>query len=433
MKLNKRTVDGLTNDSGKDSYYWDDDLPGFGLRIKSTGVKSFIIQYRNGGGASRRMTLGKMGVLTPDEARKLAKEKLAEVVKGGDPAEAKAEERKAMTVKQLCDEYLSAAEKGLILGKRGLPKKDSTLVSDRGRIARHILPLLSSQKVRNLTGPDINRFIREVSSGKTAADVKTKKRGRAIVEGGKGTASRTTGLLGGILSFAVSEGIITANPVRGIKRPADQRRETRLSADQYRALGQALDNAAAEGEAWQVIAAIRLLALTGCRRGEIEGLKWDDVDMAGRCLRLSDSKTGKSVRPIGSAVVVELNKIKRTSPYVLPGRGREGHFAGLPKAWLRVVASAAKLEKEFPGAAALADVTPHGLRHAYASVAADLGMTEITIAALIGHSTATVTGRYIHHVDTTLVAAADRVSARIAAAMEGRENGAEILPLRSGG
>jgi hypothetical protein len=127
-------------------------VPGFGPCIKSTEVKSFIIQYRNAGGVSRRVTLGKMGVLTPELARKLAKEKLAEVLKGGDPAETKAEERKAMTVKQLCEEYLVAAKKGLILGKRGLPKKDSTLVSDRGRIARHILPLLGSQKVRNLTG-----------------------------------------------------------------------------------------------------------------------------------------------------------------------------------------------------------------------------------------------------------------------------------------
>jgi integrase len=227
-------------------------------------------------------------------------------------------------------------------------------------------------------------------------------------------------LLGGILSFAVSEGIITANPVRGIKRPADGRRETRLSSDQYRALGQALDGAVAEGEAWQVIAAIRLLALTGCRRGEIETLKWDDVDVGGQCLRLSDSKTGKSVRPIGAAVVAELNKLTRTTPHVFPGRGRDGHFVGLPKAWLRIVASAAKLEEQFPDAAALVDVTPHGLRHSYASVAADLGMTEITIAALIGHSAATVTGRYIHHVDSTLVAAADRVSAGIAAAMEGK-------------
>ncbi|WP_298280962.1 site-specific integrase [Acidocella sp.] len=432
MKLTKRTIDGLTGDPQKDIFYWDDDVAGFGLRVKSTGVKSFIIQYRNAGGASRRVTLGKMGVLTPDGARKLAKEKLAEVLKGGDPAEAKAEERKAMTVKQLCGEYLVAAEKGLILGKRGLPKKASTLVSDRGRIARHIVPLLGNQKVRSLTGPDINRFIRDVSSGKTAVDVKTKKRGRAIVEGGKGTASRTTGLLGGILSFAVNEGIITANPVRGIKRPADERRETRLSTEQYRALGQALENAAAEGEAWQVIAAIRLLALTGCRRGEIEALKWDDVDIAGRCLRLSDSKTSKSVRPIGSAVTAELNRLDRTSPYVFPGQRRDGHFAGLPKAWLRVVAGAVKLEKEFPGAAALADVTPHGLRHAYASVAADLGMTEITIAALIGHSAASVTGRYIHHVDTTLVAAADRVSARIAAAMEGEEESAEIRQFKRG-
>jgi integrase len=260
--------------------------------------------------------------------------------------------------------------------------------------------------------------MRDIASGKTADDIKTGFRGRAIVEGGAGTASRTIGLLGGILSFAVSEGIIPANPARGVKRPADKRREIRLTEDQYRVLGKALSDAASRGENPAAVLAVRLLALSGCRRGEIERLRWDEVDLAARCLRLSDSKEGKSIRPLGGEAITLLEKLPREGRYVLPGANSDKPFVGLPKAWSRIIKGAD-----------LPDLTPHGLRHAFASVAADLGYTEPTIAALLGHATHTTTGRYIHHLDAALVAAADRVSARIAAALGG-EAKADVVLLR---
>jgi hypothetical protein len=248
MKLTTRTVAALLPHAQGDTCVWDSELPGFGLRIKPTGVRSFIVQYRNPSRVSRRITIGKFGVLTVEEARKLAKGVLADVVKGGDPAQKRSEERKAMSVHQLCRAYLEAADKGLILGKRGQAKRASTRYVDQGRITRHILPLLGNRLVRDLTTPDIARFMRDVAAGKTADDAKTKLRGRAIVKGGRGTATRTVGLLGGMLSFAVSEGIISANPARGVKRPADGRREVRLSAEQYNVLGQALIQAEALSE-----------------------------------------------------------------------------------------------------------------------------------------------------------------------------------------
>jgi integrase len=260
--------------------------------------------------------------------------------------------------------------------------------------------------------------MRDVASGKTADDIKTGFRGRAIVEGGAGTAARTIGLLGGILSFAVSEGIIPANPARGVKRPTDRRLEIRLTADQYRALGSALAEAVSAGENPAAILSIRLLALTGCRRGEIEGLRWDEVDLPGRCLRLADSKEGKSVRPLGGDAIALLKTIPRNGPHVLPGTCPEKPFVGLPKAWTRIVG------------ANLPDLTPHGLRHAFASVAADLGYTEPTIAAMLGHATRSTTGRYIHHLDTALITAADKVTARIAAIMNGTS--ADIVSPRWG-
>ena len=421
MKLTKRLIDDLKPPLSGDLYVWDDDVAGFGLRVKRSGVRSFMVQYRNASGVSRRITLGKFGVLTADEARKLAKAKLAEAAKGDDPAAKLSEDRRAMTLRQLCRAYLEAARKNLIIGKGGHPKKPSTLYIDRGRIERHILPLLGSRPVRDLKTPDITRFMRDVASGRTVADIKTGFRGRAIVKGGPGTASRTVGLLGGILSFAVSEGIISANPARGVKRPSDKRREIRLSANQYRALGDALAEAELAGENSAAILGIRLLALTGCRRGEIEKLRWDEVDLPDRCLRLSESKEGKSVRPLGVDAVALLAKVPRPSRYVLLGAALDKPFAGLPKAWARIVGNA-----KLPG------LTPHGLRHAFASVAADLGYAEPTIAAMLGHTTHSTTGRYVHHLDSALLAAADKVSGQIVTMMSGRRTAAKILPLRRG-
>jgi len=435
MKLTINTIKAISVDPKRDIYAWDDELSGFGIRIKSSGVRSFMLQYRNASGVSRRMTLGKLGVLTPDDARKLAKEKLAAVAKGNDPADVRTEQRKAMAVKELCDSYLKAAEKGLILGKGGRAKKQSTLYTDKGRIERHILPLLGKKKVRDLTLPDITRFMRDVAKGETAADIKTGLRGRAIVRGGTGAAARTVGLLGGILSFAVSEGVIATNPARGVKRPRDQRREVRLTLEQYQTLGKALDKAREEGIIATAIDAVRLLALTGCRRGEIENLRWDEVDLAGHCLRLSDSKEGKSIRPLGNASIELLERLykakkkkesgAKANPYVLPGYAHDKPFSGLPKAWLRIKEKAENDEK----GALPADLTPHGLRHAFASIASDLGYTEPTIAALIGHAAGSVTSRYIHHLDAALLSAADRVATHIADALDGKMESAEIVPI----
>jgi hypothetical protein len=202
-KLTKRVVDAAEAAKGE-IFLWDDELPGFGLRAKGSGAKSFIVQYRNANGRSRRLTLGRYGVLTVEEGRKAAKLALAEVVKGADPAESRKLARGAMTIEELSLEYLDKAERGLILTRRGESKSSTTLYTDKGRINRHIIPLIGKRTVKDFTATDAGRFLRDVISGKSATDVKTKQRGRAIVTGGKGTAARTVGLLGGIFSPSYS-------------------------------------------------------------------------------------------------------------------------------------------------------------------------------------------------------------------------------------
>jgi hypothetical protein len=270
-KITKRLIDELALSDHRETVLWDDELPGFGLRIKVSGAKSFLVQYRNTNGRSRRLTLGRYGVLTPDEGRRLAKKTLADVARGLDPAEVRQADRRALTVAELCREYLEKANAGLVISRRGRPKKPSTLYVDQGRVERHIIPLLGRRPVKDVTSTDVRTFQRDVTAGKTAADVKTKARGRAIVTGGRGAATRTLGLLGAIMEYAVGLGYRSDNPVRGVRREADRKRKIRLDDEGYRRLGTRLAAAERAGIRWQAVDAIRLIALTGCRRGEIEG------------------------------------------------------------------------------------------------------------------------------------------------------------------
>jgi integrase len=408
-RLTKRTVEAAPAQATP-YFLWCGELPGFGVRVFSSGKRVYYAAYRNADGVRRRMAIGQHGKITTEEARKLAIAILGAVVKGDDPAEERATGRKAITVAQLCDRYLAAAERGLILSKRGAPQKASTRYSDHGRIVRHIKPLLGSKRVRDLVAADIYKFIRDVADGKTATvETTANKRGKAVVTGGPGAAARTTALLSGILTFAVHEGIRSGNPARGVRRPAGQRRQRRLTADEYKELGRALAEAEAHGETWQTLAAVRLLALTGCRLGEIVKLQWSEIDRESHCLRLRDSKTGPSIRPLGKPALAVLAQLERKSDHVFPAIRREqGAFGGMGGGWRRLLRRAG-----------LQGVTLHTLRHSFASVADDLGYTVAAIGALLGHSTGSVTGRYIHKLDDVLIAAADRVAGTIHADLTG--------------
>lgn len=343
------------------------------MRVFPSGKMSYCADYRTHEGRRRRTTIGPHGRITTDEARKLALVALSRCRCFGPDHGQEA-----------------AAQEGIYP------------IDRRGRIERHIIPLLGTRMVRDLASTDVQRFIRDVASGKTAATLKTEnKRGKAIVAGGAGTAARTAGLLGGILSFAVSEGVIPINPARGVERPAGNRRTARLTPEQYGSVGTALQAAEDEGEAWQGITAVRLLALTGCRLSEIVELKWSEADRTGGCFRLEDTKEGASVRPVGRAALDVLDGLKRVKgcSYVLPPIRSGNVYGGLPRALARIMARA-KLD----------GVTAHTLRHSYGSTAGDLGYSALTIGALIGHAAGSVTSRYVHHLDPVLRAAADKVA-----------------------
>jgi integrase len=403
-KLTKRVVEGAPAKPAK-YFLWCSELPGFGVRVFPSGKRVYYADYRNGAGSRKRMSIGYHGKLTTEEARKLAISTLGAVVKGEDPATERATRRKSITVSQLCDDYLKAADAGLIFGKKSRPKKKSTIYVDRGRIVRHIKPLLGNKRVRDVTAVDINKFIQDVAAGKTAAVVKTVKRGKAVVEGGLGTAARTAGLLGGILTFAVNKGVRSDNPARGVRRPAGKRRKRRLSPGEWRQLGKALVAAEQDGETWQVLGCVRVLALTGCRPGEAINLRWTEVDRSAKCFRFADTKEDESIRPLGQSALQVLSQLPRDkgAEYVFPAIRSEGAFGGMDRGWDRIAERCG-----------FTDITPGTFRHSFASEADDLGYTRVTVKTMLGHSSAgDVTEGYIHKIDPVLIAAADRVSKKI--------------------
>jgi hypothetical protein len=162
------------------------------VRLRPNGAGSYVVQYRNVERRSRRLTLGSLHVLTPEQARGLARDKLAAVCNGEDPAEERKALRGAPTVAQVCDWYLEQAGGGRLLGRKRKPIANTTLTLDRSRIETHVKPLIGSRTVRGLSLADLENFQAHVAAGKTA---KARDRCGGVTTGGPGVAGRTLGML----------------------------------------------------------------------------------------------------------------------------------------------------------------------------------------------------------------------------------------------
>jgi integrase len=404
---------------------WDPSLPGFGARRQKGDAVSYVLFYRTQEGRQRWFTIGRHGApWTPETAREEAQKLLGDVASKADPAAEMRAARNARTVSELCDLYLADAMAGRLLTRRKVAKKASTLAIDVGRIERHIKPLLGRRAVAAVTPEDIESFLHDIATGQTAGRTKTaKKRGLARVRGGKGAANRAVGLLGGIFTYALRCRMRSDNPVHGVLRFADGKRKRRLSEDEYKALGDAL-RSADQANIWPAATAVaRLLVLTGWRSGEALALRWDEIDLARHTATLGDTKTGQSVRPLAHAACDLLRSLTRSGELVFPATRGNGDviLSGFKKMWKKI----AKLGS-LP-----ADVTPHTLRHSFTSLANDLGYSDPTIAALVGHKGRTMTSRYIHGADAVLLAAADAVANRTAELMGHAHVDAQVIPLRA--
>ena len=406
MKITKRAIDALQPAPETERFIWDSELRGFGVRMMPSGAGAYLIQYRTAHGRSRRLVIGKIGTLTPDEARKLARTRLSEVAEGKDPSAELSRLRHAITVSELSDRYLVEAAAWV---------KRSTLSMDKSRVECHVKPLLGRRAVATLTLDDVQRFQADIAAGKTARaperDGDGKRRGQGgVTRGGRGVAARTVGMLGTILEYARKRKIIAENPVRGVERLREGKQQRFLSSVEIQRLGEVL--AISPTESPRALLAIKFILLTGFRRMEALGLKKAWVDQAAQCVRFPDTKSGAQLRIVGSVAVAAIAAQladENDSEWVFPADVGGGHFVGLPKTLARVCA-AAKIE----------GITIHVLRHSFAAVAAERGYSQCVIAGLLGHSLPGVTSRYAHVPDAALVVAADRIAERVQSLLTGK-------------
>lgn len=391
-KLTKRFVDGLKATEA-DRLIFDAAIPRFGIRVMPSGVKSYLVQYRKDG-HTRRFTFAKHGTTTPDEARARARQLLAAVDRGQDPSQARQERRAAPTVAELCGRFLT------------------------DHVAHKCKPTTQSEY-----GRSVNLFIIPRIGGMKAADVQRwhvaelQQRLRHIPY----QANRTLGVLSKLFSLAEQWGIRPdgSNPCR-VQKYKEERRERFLSPGETVRLGQEFAEAVRTGtELIYAVSAFRLLALTGCRLGEIQTLKWDHVQ--GNVLALPDSKTGAKRVPIGQAAMDVFATIPRQTdnPYVICGKLPGSYLTDLERPWRRIRSRAG-----------LPDVRIHDLRHSFASTAVGLGESLPIIGKLLGHTQVQTTARYAHLAPDPVHSAADLVAAKISLQMGITPSGETATPGR---
>lgn len=383
VKLTKRFLDKAKVEGG-DLVFWDSDLPGFGVRVKPSGVKSFCLQYRNAQGMSKRITLGRFGRMTLAEGRKEARGLLASTDRGEDPAEARSQARSAPTVADLASRYLV---------EHSEPKKKLVSVrKDRFLVDRYILPALGRYKIESVTRAQVAKLhhsLRDIPY-----------QGNRVLE-----------VVRKMFNLAEAWGLREdgTNPCRHVQKFKEHKRERYLSEKELASLGKVLTAVEADGsEMPSVATAIRLLLFTGCRLSEILGLRWGYVDFERGCLALPDSKTGAKLVPLGRAALDVLANTPRQAgnPYVCPGSKPMYHLVGFHRPWERI-----------KGRAGLKNIRPHDLRHSFASIAVGAGLSLPVIGKLLGHTQAQTTQRYSHLAVNPLREAADEITSRINSAM----------------
>ena len=421
QRITKRVVDGL-RPRAREFAVWDSKLPGFGIRVRSSGAMSYLVVYRAGSGRGapvRRFTIASVGKATPEAARGRAKAILGAVAHGHDPAGEKATERGTLTIAGLADRFMSEH----VEQKR----KPGTVAFYQHLLDKIIRPELGANKADKVTRAQVARL-----HGKLKAT--------------PFQANRVLAVIGSMYAFAGRSGLVLdgMNPARRIEQFKELRRERFLTGEELERLGSAIREAETKGIPWDVdeeksksrhlpkannrftkigpfaAAAIRLLLFTGCRLREILHLKWEQVDLERGLLFLPESKTGRKTVILNAPALALLNGLDRLGSYVVPGDDPDRPRADLKRPWGAVSKRAG-----------LNGVRLHDLRHTYASFGAGGGLGLPIIGKLLGHTQASTTQRYAHLDNDPLRRASEHIGNRIAAALDGKRS-VSVVPFRQG-
>jgi len=439
-KLTKRSVDAL-KPRDRDHVAWDDQQKGFGARVWPSGKITFIFKYRVGGGRAgtiRKPTIGTYGAMTVDQARNIAQDWSAEVRKGGDPAGARAIQRSGQTMAHLCDRYIKEYANQY--------KKSSSIRDDRRMIAKRIRPALGNRKVAEVTRADIMRI-------------------HGNLKDTPYEANRVLSLLSKAFNLAERWDMRPdgSNPCRHVDRYKEEKKERYLNPAELKSMADTLAQAELENtESPYVVAALRLLLFTGCRRSEILNLTWGEVDFDNARLNLKDSKTGAKIVFLSAPALEVLSSIPRVkgNPYVIVGQRKGAPLVNIAKPWSRIRKNASlRLWAEDPAtssfldglAAELAhkpsyeecveaaardgveiptgivDIRLHDIRHTFASAGTVAGFSLPMIGKMLGHTNTATTARYAHLAADPVRQATETVAGQIAAAMKGEE--AEVIEM----
>lgn len=393
-RLTKRLVESLKPGPAEFTV-WDTDIKGFGVRVLPSGRKSYIFRYRpypGGRGAPiRKPTIGEHGRgVTTDEARKIADKWRAAVTAGGDPSKEKDEARKAPTVADLANRYIEDYAK----------RAKRTWKEDKAKLTSDYLAHLRRKRVADVTSTDIE-------------DVKRRLADKPV------TANRYLALLSKVFSLAMRWEMRSDNPVKGIERNHEDRRERYLSPAELARLAEQLAKHPERNSA----NALCLLLLTGARAGEVYRATWEQFDLeAGVWTKPSShTKTKKIHRvplsPAALVVLQEQQELSAGSPYVFPGRKQGEPMRKTQGTW-DAVCKAAGIE----------DARIHDLRHTYASLLVGSGLSLPIIGQLLGHTQPATTQRYAHLADDPLREATGRVGALFDALNKGTSG--EVVPMK---
>lgn len=383
--------------TGNYAIHWDTE-PGFGVRVTSTGFKAFIFNYRTRAGRERRYTIGSFPSWSATAARDKARQLRRLIDDGGDPMADIEAEREAPTVADLIARFEA---------EHLVRKRASTADAYRRILTLHVAPVLKHLKVAAVAYADIDALHRRVTKN-----------------GGPYVANRTHAVLSKMFALAIHWGMRDSNPAKGVERNTESKRRRYLNGDELARLTTAL----AKHVDQQMANIIRMLLLTGARRGEVLGMRWADLDLKTGTWTKPGSETKQKTEhtvPLSAParqLLAELRDARPLGEFVFPGDGKSGHVVAIKKAWAAICKSAG-----------IGGLRIHDLRHSFASQLASGGASLPLIGALLGHSNPTTTHRYAHLFDDPQRAAVEKVGAIIEAAA-GAGGGATVktFPPRGG-